>query len=180
MWLLQRVLFPSSAHINLRVRGFLGFLDPSGSPNLVASHAVSSAERFSALLPTNSDFLCSSPQCPAYHFYKLLIPSSDLLYFPLLFLHHIRHHVPYVAFISPFKNLVLSLPSLPPPSPLPGAGLVCRYTAVVKPVQYQYSTGQSSCRRVSLMIVVVWMLAFAVSCPLLFGFNTTGRWYPEQ
>ncbi|XP_074784066.1 D(3) dopamine receptor [Athene noctua] len=48
-----------------------------------------------------------------------------------------------------------------------------RYTAVVKPVQYQYSTGQSSCRRVSLMIVVVWMLAFAVSCPLLFGFNTT-------
>ncbi|NXG71897.1 DRD3 protein, partial [Baryphthengus martii] len=48
-----------------------------------------------------------------------------------------------------------------------------RYTAVVKPVQYQYSTGQSSCRRVSLMIVMVWMLAFAVSCPLLFGFNTT-------
>ncbi|XP_072781331.1 D(3) dopamine receptor isoform X2 [Taeniopygia guttata] len=50
-----------------------------------------------------------------------------------------------------------------------------RYTAVVKPVQYQYSTGQSSCRRVSLMIVIVWMLAFAVSCPLLFGFNTTGQ-----
>ncbi|XP_027734716.1 D(3) dopamine receptor [Empidonax traillii] len=49
-----------------------------------------------------------------------------------------------------------------------------RYTAVVKPVQYQYSTGQSSCRRVSLMIVIVWILAFAVSCPLLFGFNTTG------
>ncbi|NXD43576.1 DRD3 protein, partial [Copsychus sechellarum] len=49
-----------------------------------------------------------------------------------------------------------------------------RYTAVVKPVQYQYRTGQSSCRRVSLMIVIVWMLAFAVSCPLLFGFNTTG------
>ncbi|NXH50191.1 DRD3 protein, partial [Dicaeum eximium] len=49
-----------------------------------------------------------------------------------------------------------------------------RYTAVVKPVQYQYSTGKSSCRRVSLMIVIVWMLAFAVSCPLLFGFNTTG------
>ncbi|XP_062457977.1 D(3) dopamine receptor [Pezoporus occidentalis] len=49
-----------------------------------------------------------------------------------------------------------------------------RYTAVVKPVQYQNSTGQSSCRRVSLMIVIVWMLAFAVSCPLLFGFNTTG------
>ncbi|XP_009070189.1 PREDICTED: D(3) dopamine receptor [Acanthisitta chloris] len=49
-----------------------------------------------------------------------------------------------------------------------------RYTAVVKPVQYQYSTGQNSCRRVGLMIVIVWILAFAVSCPLLFGFNTTG------
>uniref|UniRef100_A0A8B9NZI0 D(3) dopamine receptor n=1 Tax=Apteryx owenii TaxID=8824 RepID=A0A8B9NZI0_APTOW len=49
------------------------------------------------------------------------------------------------------------------------------YTAVVRPVQYQYNTGQSSCRRVSLMIVIVWMLAFAVSCPLLFGFNTTGN-----
>ncbi|XP_068815227.1 D(3) dopamine receptor [Struthio camelus] len=49
-----------------------------------------------------------------------------------------------------------------------------RYTAVVRPVQYQYNNGQSSRRRVSLMIVIVWMLAFAVSCPLLFGFNTTG------
>ncbi|CAM5077699.1 unnamed protein product [Natator depressus] len=42
------------------------------------------------------------------------------------------------------------------------------------PVQYQYGSGKSSCRRVSIMIVMVWMLAFAVSCPLLFGFNTTG------
>uniref|UniRef100_A0A452HZH1 D(3) dopamine receptor n=1 Tax=Gopherus agassizii TaxID=38772 RepID=A0A452HZH1_9SAUR len=49
-----------------------------------------------------------------------------------------------------------------------------RYTAVVMPVQYQYGTGKNSCRRVSIMIVMVWMLAFAVSCPLLFGFNTTG------
>ncbi|XP_054830112.1 D(3) dopamine receptor [Eublepharis macularius] len=48
-----------------------------------------------------------------------------------------------------------------------------RYTAVVMPVHYQYSTGPSSCRRVSIMIAVVWLLAFAVSCPLLFGFNTT-------
>nr|XP_033798808.1 D(3) dopamine receptor [Geotrypetes seraphini] len=47
-----------------------------------------------------------------------------------------------------------------------------RYTAVVMPVQY--NTGQSSCRRVSLMIIVVWVLAFTISCPLLFGFNTTG------
>ncbi|XP_060626761.2 D(3) dopamine receptor [Anolis sagrei] len=48
-----------------------------------------------------------------------------------------------------------------------------RYTAVVMPVHYQYSTGPRSCRRVSIMITVVWSLAFAVSCPLLFGFNTT-------
>uniref|UniRef100_A0A8D2LTS7 D(3) dopamine receptor n=1 Tax=Varanus komodoensis TaxID=61221 RepID=A0A8D2LTS7_VARKO len=46
---------------------------------------------------------------------------------------------------------------------------------VVMPVHYQHSTGPSSCRRVSIMIVMVWLLAFAVSCPLLFGFNTTGN-----
>lgn len=56
------------------------------------------------VLPTNSDFLCSSPQHPAYHFYKMLIPSSYLLSFPLPFLHHIHHHVPCMAFISPFKT----------------------------------------------------------------------------
>lgn len=50
-----------------------------------------------------------------------------------------------------------------------------RYTAVVMPVCYQHGTGQSSCRRVALMITAVWVLAFAVSCPLLFGFNTTGK-----
>lgn len=50
-----------------------------------------------------------------------------------------------------------------------------RYTAVVMPVHYQHGTGQSSCRRVALMITAVWVLAFAVSCPLLFGFNTTGK-----
>ncbi|XP_061283395.1 D(3) dopamine receptor [Bos javanicus] len=49
-----------------------------------------------------------------------------------------------------------------------------RYTAVVMPVHYQQGTGQSSCRRVALMITAVWLLSFAVSCPLLFGFNTTG------
>ncbi|XP_078512029.1 D(3) dopamine receptor [Lissotriton helveticus] len=47
-----------------------------------------------------------------------------------------------------------------------------RYTAVIMPVQY--NTGETSCRRVSLMILTVWVLSFAVSCPLLFGFNTTG------
>nr|XP_013007163.1 D(3) dopamine receptor [Cavia porcellus] len=49
-----------------------------------------------------------------------------------------------------------------------------RYTAVVMPVHYQHGTGQGSCRRVAFMITAVWLLAFAVSCPLLFGFNTTG------
>ncbi|MBN3326687.1 DRD2L protein, partial [Atractosteus spatula] len=47
-----------------------------------------------------------------------------------------------------------------------------RYTAVVMPVLY--NTTHSSRRRVSVMIAAVWVLAFAVSCPLLFGFNTTG------
>ncbi|XP_015196681.2 D(3) dopamine receptor [Lepisosteus oculatus] len=46
-----------------------------------------------------------------------------------------------------------------------------RYTAVVMPVLY--NTTHSSRRRVSVMIAAVWVLAFAVSCPLLFGFNTT-------
>uniref|UniRef100_A0A8D0DIP5 D(3) dopamine receptor n=1 Tax=Salvator merianae TaxID=96440 RepID=A0A8D0DIP5_SALMN len=55
-----------------------------------------------------------------------------------------------------------------------GPPIASGYTAVVMPVHYQYSTGPSSCRRVSIMITVVWLLAFAVSCPLLFGFNTTG------
>ncbi|KAL2085136.1 hypothetical protein ACEWY4_018456 [Coilia grayii] len=48
-----------------------------------------------------------------------------------------------------------------------------RYTAVVMPVLY--NTTHSSRRRVSVMIAAVWILAFAVSCPLLFGFNTTGE-----
>ncbi|KAF5903628.1 D(3) dopamine receptor-like [Clarias magur] len=46
-----------------------------------------------------------------------------------------------------------------------------RYTAVVMPVLY--NTTDSSRKRVSVMIGTVWILAFAVSCPLLFGFNTT-------
>ncbi|CAG04235.1 unnamed protein product, partial [Tetraodon nigroviridis] len=46
-----------------------------------------------------------------------------------------------------------------------------RYTAVVMPVLY--NTTHRSRKRVFLMIAVVWVLAFAVSCPLLFGFNTT-------
>uniref|UniRef100_A0A672ZJT3 D(3) dopamine receptor n=1 Tax=Sphaeramia orbicularis TaxID=375764 RepID=A0A672ZJT3_9TELE len=46
-----------------------------------------------------------------------------------------------------------------------------RYTAVVMPVLY--NTTHRSRKRVFAMISVVWVLAFAVSCPLLFGFNTT-------
>lgn len=48
-----------------------------------------------------------------------------------------------------------------------------RYTAVVMPVLY--NTTHRSRKRVFMMISVVWVLAFAVSCPLLFGFNTTGQ-----
>ncbi|KAF3703609.1 D(3) dopamine receptor Dopamine D3 receptor [Channa argus] len=47
-----------------------------------------------------------------------------------------------------------------------------RYTAVVMPMLY--NTTHRSRKRVLVMIATVWVLAFAVSCPLLFGFNTTG------
>ncbi|XP_035390134.1 dopamine receptor D2a [Electrophorus electricus] len=46
-----------------------------------------------------------------------------------------------------------------------------RYTAVAMPMLY--NTRYSSKRRVTLMISVVWILSFAISCPLLFGLNNT-------
>lgn len=73
---------------------------------------------------------------------------------------HVSHSHP--ATCPPISSCLFFLP------------LLYRYTAVVMPVHYQHGTGQSSCRRVALMITAVWVLAFAVSCPLLFGLNTTG------
>ncbi|XP_066059630.1 D(2) dopamine receptor isoform X2 [Chamaea fasciata] len=46
-----------------------------------------------------------------------------------------------------------------------------RYTAVAMPMLY--NTRYSSKRRVTIMIAVVWVLSFAISCPLLFGLNNT-------
>ncbi|KAM9800894.1 dopamine receptor D2a [Neosynchiropus ocellatus] len=46
-----------------------------------------------------------------------------------------------------------------------------RYTAVAMPMLY--NTRYSSRRRVTMMISVVWVLSFAISCPLLFGQNNT-------
>ncbi|XP_062844341.1 dopamine receptor D2b [Trichomycterus rosablanca] len=46
-----------------------------------------------------------------------------------------------------------------------------RYTAVAMPLLY--NTRYSSKRRVTVMISVVWVLSFAISCPLLFGLNNT-------
>ncbi|XP_048838402.1 LOW QUALITY PROTEIN: dopamine receptor D2a [Brienomyrus brachyistius] len=46
-----------------------------------------------------------------------------------------------------------------------------RYTAVAMPMLY--NTRYSSKRRVTIMISVVWVLSFAISCPLLFGLNNT-------
>ncbi|NXH17938.1 DRD2 protein, partial [Bucco capensis] len=46
-----------------------------------------------------------------------------------------------------------------------------RYTAVAMPMLY--NTRYSSKRRVTFMIAVVWVLSFAISCPLLFGLNNT-------
>ncbi|XP_073513095.1 D(2) dopamine receptor [Phyllobates terribilis] len=46
-----------------------------------------------------------------------------------------------------------------------------RYTAVAMPMLY--NTRYSSKRRVTVMIAIVWVLSFAISCPLLFGLNNT-------
>ncbi|XP_025896787.1 D(2) dopamine receptor isoform X2 [Nothoprocta perdicaria] len=46
-----------------------------------------------------------------------------------------------------------------------------RYTAVAMPMLY--NTRYSSKRRVTVMISVVWVLSFAISCPILFGLNNT-------
>ncbi|XP_009074348.1 PREDICTED: D(2) dopamine receptor isoform X4 [Acanthisitta chloris] len=46
-----------------------------------------------------------------------------------------------------------------------------RYTAVAMPMLY--NTRYSSKRRVTIMIAVVWVLSFAISCPILFGLNNT-------
>lgn len=48
-----------------------------------------------------------------------------------------------------------------------------RYTAVAMPMLY--NTRYSSRRRVTVMISVVWVMSFAISCPLLFGLNNTGK-----
>ncbi|KAG8569194.1 hypothetical protein GDO81_014292 [Engystomops pustulosus] len=49
--------------------------------------------------------------------------------------------------------------------------LEIQYTAVAMPMLY--NTRYSSKRRVTVMIAVVWVLSFAISCPLLFGLNNT-------
>ncbi|XP_074191566.1 D(2) dopamine receptor isoform X3 [Rhinolophus sinicus] len=46
-----------------------------------------------------------------------------------------------------------------------------RYTAVAMPMLY--NTRYSSKRRVTVMIAIVWVLSFTISCPLLFGLNNT-------
>lgn len=48
-----------------------------------------------------------------------------------------------------------------------------RYTAVAMPMLY--NTRYSSKRRVTVMITIVWVLSFTISCPLLFGLNNTGE-----
>lgn len=71
-----------------------------------------------------------------------------------------------------FLTLSLSLPlSLVLPPTLLGHS--SRYTAVAMPLLY--NTRYSSKRRVTVMISVVWVLSFAISCPLLFGLNNTGN-----
>ena len=65
-------------------------------------------------------------------------------------------------------------PRLKVPAPCPH-----RYTAVAMPMLY--NTRYSSKRRVTVMISIVWVLSFTISCPLLFGLNNTGEsclWLP--
>lgn len=38
-----------------------------------------------------------------------------------------------------------------------------------------YNTRYSSKRRVTVMIAIVWVLSFTISCPMLFGLNNTGE-----
>lgn len=83
-----------------------GLRGPSGTTNFVASQRQQFCTHFFPVLPTNSVFLCSSPQYPAYHFCKLLI--HHLIFFPPPSLHHFYHHIPYVAFLPPFKTWCFS------------------------------------------------------------------------
>nr|6CM4_A Chain A, D(2) dopamine receptor, endolysin chimera [synthetic construct]6LUQ_A Chain A, chimera of D(2) dopamine receptor and Endolysin [synthetic construct] len=48
-----------------------------------------------------------------------------------------------------------------------------RYTAVAMPMLY--NTRYSSKRRVTVMISIVWVLSFTISCPLLFGLNNADQ-----
>ncbi|KAM9767132.1 D(2) dopamine receptor isoform 2-T3 [Dama dama] len=48
-----------------------------------------------------------------------------------------------------------------------------RYTAVAMPMLY--NTRYSSKRRVTVMIAIVWVLSFTISCPMLFGLNNTDQ-----
>ncbi|XP_069325007.1 D(2) dopamine receptor isoform X2 [Eulemur rufifrons] len=48
-----------------------------------------------------------------------------------------------------------------------------RYTAVAMPMLY--NTRYSSKRRVTVMIAIVWVLSFTISCPLLFGLNNADQ-----
>uniref|UniRef100_G3SYC1 D(2) dopamine receptor n=1 Tax=Loxodonta africana TaxID=9785 RepID=G3SYC1_LOXAF len=50
---------------------------------------------------------------------------------------------------------------------------VSMYTAVAMPMLY--NTRYSSKRRVTVMIAIVWVLSFTISCPLLFGLNNTDQ-----
>lgn len=56
-----------------------GLRGPSGTTNFVASQRQQFCTHFFPVLPTNSVFLCSSPQYPAYHFLQTADPSSDHL-----------------------------------------------------------------------------------------------------
>lgn len=148
--------------------------------------------RYAGPQPPLANKLSSRPVCCFTHFF-LLSPfpcsvGSSLLSQPFCIFTQITFHsssnqtvslLPHVSptlvLYEPLSTCLLNNSPIPSHHVYPLSPSVHRYTAVVMPVHYQHGTGQSSCRRVALMITAVWVLAFAVSCPLLFGFNTTGK-----
>ncbi|XP_069491999.1 D(3) dopamine receptor isoform X2 [Ambystoma mexicanum] len=128
---------------------------------------------FLSLHPLGSSLVYPSPSSWHPGGLHIAFPLTSFLYCHLPLLDQLlASHLPLVITASSSPCLPATCMCYPLPLSFCASDLLLRYTAVVMPVQY--NTGQSSCKRVSLMILAVWVLSFAVSCPLLFGFNTTG------
>lgn len=138
-------------------RSHVGTHGCSGLMNTMVLHSCLDNSILQHSSPPSSPYILTAPSSVI-----TFLNSLQLRNFSLVMCFSVSH--PLVTSLNDCFHSASYLPFLFP-----------RYTAVVMPVHYQHGTGQSSCRRVALMITAVWVLAFAVSCPLLFGFNTTGK-----